>query len=63
MSKENETNRHFEAENRYAHVCLLYYGLPGSPDKQPVAESPWPQGLSTLPTPWTAFSSADRNFS
>src|SRR5258708_19058705 len=28
----------FEAENRYAHVCLLYHGLPGSPARPPAPE-------------------------
>jgi hypothetical protein len=38
LIRDHVGNRHFEAENRYAHVCLLYHGLPGSPDKQPVAD-------------------------
>ena len=32
LIRDHVGNRHFEAKNRYAHVCLLYHGLPGSPD-------------------------------
>jgi hypothetical protein len=38
LIRDHVGNRHFEAENRYAHVCLLYHGLPGSPARSPAPE-------------------------